>query len=71
MTIKVTQDKFVWKIITPKEAEHLLMNEMFEVYVLHVDGSESLIHTFAEIDTACRMGLSLALEVGYLTDEER
>lgn len=64
--IKVTEDKFVWKIVTELQAECIFASKLFELYILYNDGSESLIETFDEIREATELGLKIAIEVGTL-----
>ena len=50
--MKVTADGFVWKLIDKKKAKQILMLELFELYALYNDGSESLILNLADLDDA-------------------
>ena len=64
--IKVV-DGFVWLLITDK-AKEVFNSEVFDVYVLHDDGSESLCERESDIDNASDVGLDLAIEVGHLPE---
>ena len=64
--IKVV-DGFVWLLITDK-AKEVFNSEVFDVYVLHDDGSESLCERESDIDNARGVGLDLAIEVGHLPE---
>ena len=59
--------QFVWKIITPV-AEMLWLGcpFAFEMYVLHLDGSESLVHCLGDIREAIGYNLEVAIEVGWV-----
>lgn len=59
--------QFIWKVITPV-AEMLWLNcpFAFEMYVLHEDGSESLVHEVEDIQQAIVNGLEIGIEVGWV-----
>ena len=59
--------QFIWKIITPV-AEMVWLGSpfAFEMYVLHLDGSESLVLSLASIQEAIANGLEIAIEVGWV-----
>jgi hypothetical protein len=59
--------QFIWKVITPV-AEMLWTGcgFAFEMYVLHEDGSESLVHEVADIQQAIDHGLEIGIEVGWV-----
>lgn len=61
--IKVTDDNFVWCIVTEKA--HRLFTFM-ELYELHEDNSESLIETHKELMEAIERGNDIAIEGGWL-----
>jgi hypothetical protein len=65
--IVVTEDNFVWKVLTPKEAREMMDNiEIFSVEeckVIHVD---SLLESHPELEDAMDKGLNICLEVGYV-----
>lgn len=63
--MKVTEDGFIWKLITPIEAETLY--DITDVYRLYEDDSESLVEWATEITSE---GV-YALEVGYVSTEDK
>ena len=56
---------YVWLLVTDK-AKEVFNSEVFDVYVLYDDGSESLCERESDIDNARAVGLDLAIEVGHL-----
>jgi hypothetical protein len=68
MEIKIV-DGFVWCVVT-KRAKEVWDSNLFELYILHNDGSESSVHDYG-IDVAIEMareyGLEIGIEGGYLT----
>lgn len=56
---------FVWLIVTDK-AKILCVQDSFELFVLHDDGTESLVTSFLDIVEALNNGLDIAIEVGDL-----
>ena len=67
--MKVTADGFVWKLIDKKKAKQILMLELFELYALYNDGSESLILNLADLDDAFDNGDKVGIEVGNLNNK--
>lgn len=61
-------DGFVWVVITDK-AKEVFSSGLFSVYKLHNDDSESLCESYADINDALEYGLELAIEGGWLPDE--
>lgn len=60
-------DNFVWLVVTSKALE-IFMYRLFDLYILHDDGSESLITAVHELNTAQKNGLDIAIEVGRLDE---
>jgi hypothetical protein len=60
-----TKDGFVWLDVSHKSKE-IFTSGLFDLYVLHNDGSESLIESYADINDACECGLKICIEVGQL-----
>lgn len=58
-------DGFVWLIVTDK-AEKILQTGLFALYVLHDNGSESLVEGMFDINFAQMHGLEIGIEVGHL-----
>lgn len=65
----VVVDKFIWLPVSEK-AKEIFSSGTFELYVLHTDGSESLVESHAQINDALECGLTIAIEVGYLESVE-
>lgn len=70
MKIKII-DNFVWLVVTPEDARRVYASEAlpFELYVLHGDGSESLIESAEALEVAILDGLEIGVEAGSLTPE--
>ena len=64
--IKVV-DNFVWLLVT-EIADEVYESNLFDVYVLHHDGSESLVSRYADITDAVECGLDIGIEVGHVKD---
>ena len=64
--IKITADGFVWKLINKEKAEKILMLELFEIYTLYNDESESLILNFGDIEDAFNNGDKVGIPVGHI-----
>lgn len=62
--VKITEDGFVWHILTEAEAKQAL--GQVEVFALYDDDSESLIKSQDEIETHIRRGGYVGIEVGYV-----
>lgn len=63
--IKVTQDNFVFKIVTHK-AKEILASGIFELYVLYDDGTEGLIEDLEDLNLALEEDRDIGIEVGQL-----
>lgn len=66
--VKITEDGFVWHVLTEAEAKQALSN--VEVFALHDDDSESLIENETEIETHIRRGGYVGIEVGFIDDNQ-
>jgi hypothetical protein len=62
MKTKVVSD-FVWLLVSDK-AKEIYSSGTFDLYVLHNDGSESLVESYANINDALEVGLDIGIEVG-------
>jgi hypothetical protein len=56
---------FVWLVVTDK-AEELYFSDLFELYALYDDGSESLIESFEHLTTELDNRIEIGVEVGYI-----
>lgn len=63
--IKVTQDNFVFKIVTHK-AKEILASGIFELYVLYDDGNEGLIEDLEDLNLALEEDRDIGISVGQL-----
>lgn len=61
MKTYITNDNFVFQLISYKEAE---TNDK-EVFILHEDGSQTLIETNEQLLFAKQNGLKLGIELGF------
>lgn len=60
-------DNFVWLVVT-RNAIRIYTHNIFDLYVLHDDGSESLITEAEQLISALDNGLDIAIEVGHLDE---
>jgi hypothetical protein len=63
--IKVTEDNFVWKVLTESQAKFIFISGIFELYLLFDDGTDTLIESIEEIGEAAKEGAQLVIEVGF------
>lgn len=63
--IKVTKDNFVFKIVTHK-ARDIFNSELFSLYILHDDDSESLIENLDDLNLALKHNYDIGIEVGHI-----
>lgn len=63
-------DGFVWFVVTDK-ANEIYRSGLFALYVLWLDGSESLVTDYEDIDEAKQRGLQIGIEVGHLTNPNK
>ena len=62
--MKITKDNFVWKILTLEETKLIFGSDVFELFILNDDDTETLIEFSSEINTAFKKGLLVGIEVG-------
>ena len=66
-TIKITkEDQFVWLVVTEK-AKEIYLSELFDLYILYNDDSESLVEGFGQLIEAIEDGLDIGIEVGFIS----
>jgi hypothetical protein len=63
--VKITNDNFVFKIVTHK-AKDILASGIFELYILHNDDSESLIEDLEDLNLALKHNYDIGIEVGQI-----
>ena len=61
----IVRNEFVWLPVTHK-AKEVFASDLFEVYALHDDGSESLCETMDDVNRALEQGIDLCIAVGLL-----
>lgn len=63
--IKITkEDKFIWKVVTPQQARIIYSIQLFSLYELRDDDSESLIKTALELENVIKRQNQIGIEVG-------
>lgn len=67
--VKITEDGFVWKVLTKNEAKAVLDSGCFSLYALYEDDTEREITTYEELDTHLRHGEYVGMEVGFIDDK--
>lgn len=65
---KIVND-FIWLIVTDK-AKEIFNADLFQLYTLHDDGTESLIETFEDLNKSLENGLDIGVEVGYIATQD-
>ena len=68
--IKVTDDTFVWKILTEAQAKFIFISGIFELYLLFDDQTDTLVESIDEIYTAADFNAELAIEVGFYENKQ-
>lgn len=58
---------FVWLVVNENAIEIYSM-KLFELYILHYDGGETLVESYADINDALDFGLDIAIEIGSLQE---
>jgi hypothetical protein len=58
-------DGFVWLVVTDK-AEELYFSDLFELYAIYDDGSESLISSLEHLTSELENGIDIGIEVGFI-----
>lgn len=64
--IKVLDDGFVWLTVSRRQAKLIWDAEIFSLYILYSDGSESLIETEDDFISAESRGLDIGIGVGFI-----
>lgn len=62
--MKVMKDGFVYKLVTTEKAKQILYQNLFELYSIYDDDSESLIETLSDLDRAIEQGNEIGIPVG-------
>lgn len=63
--MKITKDNFVWKNVTTK-AHEIYKSNLFELYAVYPNESETLIRNQCEINKAIKKGAIICIEVGKI-----
>ena len=58
------KDGFVYKLVTPDKAQTILYQNLFELYVIYDDDSESLIESLSDLDEAIKQNNEIGIPVG-------
>ena len=64
--MKVMKDGFVYKLVSSDKAKDIFSLELFELYVIHDDDSESLIDSIDELNEALENGNEIGIPVGNI-----
>lgn len=64
-----TINNFVWKTLTSFQAKLIYETDCIDLFILNEDGSETLIETKEHLFDAIEKGSTIALEVGYITND--
>lgn len=64
--MKITKDGFVWLTVHSDKAVELWQKEVFSLFILYDDDSESLIESEAQLSKAIACGLQIGIEVGKI-----
>lgn len=67
--IKITEDGFVWHVISRSKAEEVFISGLFDVYILYDDDTEGAATSIEDIHSAERRGLRLGIEVGFINED--
>ena len=66
-TIKITKgDKFIWKIVTPNQARLIFKEQLFDLYELHDDDSETHIYSEKKLNDVLISKGEIGIEVGII-----
>lgn len=65
---KIVND-FIWLVVTDK-AKEIFNADLFQIYTLHDDGTESLIETFEDFNEALENGLDIGIAVGHIATQD-
>lgn len=68
--MKVTQDGFVWRVINKTQAQRIMTLNLFDIYELHDDDSESRLSNINQVYKALDNGSQIGIEVGYINEED-
>ena len=66
----ITKDNLIWMDVTYQmkygEKSREVLWYAHELYAIHDDDSDSLLESYQEIDEAIKLGLRVAIKVGYM-----
>lgn len=66
----IPSNKFVWRVLTAKEAIALMEAEVLPLYALHEDDTESLVLDMQGLDSYLTLKIDIGIEVGFANYEE-
>lgn len=64
--MKITKDGFIWLVVEPDLAFKIWESELFQLYILYNDDSESMVESESQLSSATTNGLKIGIEVGFL-----
>ncbi|WP_373156913.1 hypothetical protein [Bacteroides cellulosilyticus] len=68
--MKITNDCFVWLTVDSKKATEIWQKEVFNLFALYDDDSETLIESEAQLANAISCGFQIGIEVGQLENHK-
>lgn len=68
--MKITNDGFVWLTVDSKKATEIWQKEVFNLFTLHDDDSETLIESEAQLANAISCGFQIGIEVGQIENHK-
>jgi hypothetical protein len=70
-TIKITtEDKFIWKVVTAAQALAIMREDIFPLYALFENETESMVCDQEELKQYIKDGVELGVEVGFVNYKE-
>lgn len=66
--MKILSDGFVWKLVDYDTAKKIWEQDLFPLYILYHDESETLVECEEQLEEGIEFGLQFGIEVGNLSD---
>lgn len=67
--MRVMNDGFVYKVVSGEKARQIFDLNLFELYILWDDNSESLIDSEARLQEAIRFAYEIGIAVGNINNK--
>jgi hypothetical protein len=67
--MRVMNDGFVYKVVSGDKARQIFDLNLFELYILWIDDSESLIETHNILNEAIEGGYDIGISVGNINNK--